>query len=327
MSSGEGRCRCRLAPVALLVGTLVSTLLAWTSSQNFAASPSVRRSSRQGARNTAYLTGRTSWGQKATTGQERPQATGAAASLTLPWGGQQSTQGEDQLSNRDWVRLYRTLGLADDASRDQVQRAAARLRRKYAEDEQALERVERANLKIMQRLVFKKEDAIKKKQQAHRLREFGTLSGPRKMLANAAKKYLPAGVYNMLEPPDMKHFKKTSGLVGFFTLLGLCVPTQASNFVGLSAASALGLIYTRTRPEPVKDEMGQVGAVQKMNIKEMGGTLAIVLGSGLLGGALTLGVAKLVDTPLMLTFLVCCSFCFWLASLFFKVYGCFEDEY
>lgn len=244
--------------------------------------------------------------------------------MTLPWGGSQS--GEQELSNRDWVRLYRTLGLPIDATRDQVQRAAAKLRRKYAEDEVALERVEKSNLMIMQRLVSKSEEAMKKRQQANRLREFGDT--PRRLLGKLAKKYLPASVNEMLEPPDMKHFQKTSGLIGAFTLLGLCVPTQASNFVGLAAASALGLIYARGRPEPVRDEMGNAGAVQKINFKEMGATVAVVLISALIGGGATLGVARMnSEAPLTITFLVSCSIIFWFSALFFKVYGCFEDEY
>eukprot|EP00929_Paragymnodinium_shiwhaense_P071388 TRINITY_DN36299_c1_g5_i1.p1 TRINITY_DN36299_c1_g5~~TRINITY_DN36299_c1_g5_i1.p1 ORF type:complete len:318 (+),score=87.46 TRINITY_DN36299_c1_g5_i1:84-1037(+) len=311
--------RCRLGPSALLAAAAVA-LLSLSPSQLFAVSPGSGRSSRRGKR--AALTGRTSWQQAE--GKRQP-ATGAAATLTLRWNNAQTTQ-DKELSNRDWIGLYRTLGLADDATREQVQRAAARLRRKYSEGEEALERVERANLLIMGRLVSKKEEAFKKQQQANRLREFGDT--PRRLMVKTMGKYLPPGVNRMMEMPDGKHFQRASVLLGAFALLGLCVPTQTSNFVALSGASALGLIYARNRPEPVKDEMGAPGQVQKLNFKEMAATIAVVVIAGLIGGGATLGVARLrSDTPLTVMFLVSCCFMFWTASLFFKVYGCFEDEY
>ena len=49
----------------------------------------------------------------------------------------------------------------------------------------------------------------------------------------------------MLEPPSTKHFRWASGLLGAFALMGLCVPTQATNFIGLAAASSMGLVYQR----------------------------------------------------------------------------------
>eukprot|EP00929_Paragymnodinium_shiwhaense_P071385 TRINITY_DN36299_c1_g3_i1.p1 TRINITY_DN36299_c1_g3~~TRINITY_DN36299_c1_g3_i1.p1 ORF type:complete len:366 (+),score=94.93 TRINITY_DN36299_c1_g3_i1:68-1099(+) len=311
--------RCRLGPAGLLTAAAVA-VLSLSPLQLFAVSPGSGRSRRHG--NRAALTGRTSWQQAE--GKRQP-VTGASASLSLPWNNAQTSQ-DKELSNRDWIRLYRTLGLADDATRDQVQRAAARLRRKYSEDEEALERVERANLLCMQRIVSKKEEVLKKKQQANRLREFGDT--PRRLVVKGMQKYLPAGVNRMMEFPDAKHFQRASVLLGAFTLLGLCVPTQASNFVGLSAASALGLIYARGRPEPVKDEMGAPGQVQKLNFKEVIATIAVVATAGLIGGGATLGLARLrSDTSLPVTFLVSCCFMFWTAALFFKVYGCFEEEY
>lgn len=54
-----------------------------------------------------------------------------------PWGTRFRSQGSmmERLSPREWLRMYRTLGLAEDASKAQVTKAASRLRRKYAEDE------------------------------------------------------------------------------------------------------------------------------------------------------------------------------------------------
>ena len=80
--------------------------------------------------------------------------------------------------------------------------------------------------------------------------------------------YFPPSVRRMLEPPTTKHFRWASGLLGAFALMGLCVPTQATNFIGLAAASSMGLVYQRNRPEPVRDDMGNIGAARKPRREE-----------------------------------------------------------
>lgn len=181
----------------------------------------------------------------------------------------------ERLSPREWLRMYRILGLSEDATKAQVTKAASRLRRKYAEDEDSLQRVETANLWIMTKLLSEKEEALNAKQQANRLRELG--DSPRRLFQKYVAGYIPPGVRRMMEPPTTKHFRWASGLMGAFALMGLCVPTQATNFIGLAAASAMGLVYQRNRPEPVRDDMGNIGAVQKPNVKEMGASIALVV--------------------------------------------------
>lgn len=254
-------------------------------------------------------------------------ATTASAMASLSWinptrWGSQQLSMVDRLSPRDWLRMYRTLGLPAEASRDQVQRATARLRRKYVENEPALEKVEAANLWIMTRLVSQKEEQVRQRQQANRLRELG--DSPRRLLNKYVLGFLPPSIRQMIEAPDMPHFRRASGLCGLFALLGLCVPTQATNFVGLAAASAMGLIYQRGRPEPVKDEMGNVGEVRQINFKEMGGTIGVVALAAALGCGLSYLFVQFTDAPIQAAFCASTCFFFWMAALFFKVYQVFE---
>lgn len=237
------------------------------------------------------------------------------------WGGQQVPMLE-RLSHREWLRMYRTLGLSEDSSRDQVQRATARLRRKYADNEPALERVEAANLWIMTKLVSQKEEVVRQRQQANRLRELG--DSPRRLVSKYVLGYLPPSIQSMLEAPTMAYFRRASGLCGLFALLGLCAPTQATNFVGLAAASAMGLIYTRGRPEPVRDEMGNPGEVRQMNYKEMAGCIGVVALATLLGCGICYFAISVADAPMQAAFVTSTCFMFWLASLFFKVYQVFD---
>lgn len=254
--------------------------------------------------------------------------TPAAASLAQmidprQWGAPPATFTE-RLSSREWLRMYRTLGISEDASRDQVLKATARLRKKYADDEDALQRVETANLWIMTRFVDRKEEATRRRQQANRLREFG--DSPRRLFQKYVAGHLPPSVRQMFEAPTGAHFRRVSVLIGAFALMGLCLPASAMNFVGLAGASALGFVYTRARPEPVKDEFGAPGQVQKINPKEMGATLALV-GVGILtSAALTFGFsAAAPDVSPALIFCETACVIFWITSLSFKVYGVFDE--
>eukprot|EP00437_Effrenium_voratum_P017039 CAMPEP_0181451516 /NCGR_PEP_ID=MMETSP1110-20121109/28733_1 /TAXON_ID=174948 /ORGANISM="Symbiodinium sp., Strain CCMP421" /LENGTH=294 /DNA_ID=CAMNT_0023575773 /DNA_START=67 /DNA_END=951 /DNA_ORIENTATION=- len=248
------------------------------------------------------------------------RSTALRASLSLPWRSQGALT--DRLSDREWLRMYRTLGLPEDASRAQVTKAASRLRRKYNDDEDALQRVENANLWIMTRLLSEKEEALRSKQAANRLRELG--DSPRRLFQKYVAGYIPPGVRQMIEPPTASHFKWASGLLGTFTLMGLCVPTQATNFIGLAAASAMGLVYQRNRPEPVKDDMGNVGAIQKPNVKEMAASISVVVCGTLMGAGLSLLMSAVLNTDFQVYFCPATCFILWLFSLFFKVYQCFE---
>jgi len=159
---------------------------------------------------------------------------------------------------------------------------------------------------------------MRKQQQANRLRELG--DSPRKLLY----KLLPARIGQMLEAPTVRHLRTASGLLGTFALLGLCVPSQASNFVGLAAAATMGLIYQRNRPEPVKDELGNVGAVQKPSPKEMLAAIGATATGVLVSVVLASSLGFLLGVPFEAIFCLTSCSALWLVSLFVKVYQCFD---
>jgi len=229
----------------------------------------------------------------------------------------------ERLSQREWVKMYRVLGIGEDSPKEVVQRATSRLRRKYADNEEALDRVEAANLWIMTRMVQRSEEAQQRRQQAARMREIG--NAPKNIFLKYIWGWVPPNVRQMVEAPDTKHFRWSSGLLGAFALMALCAPTQVTNFVGLGAASCMGLVYQRNRPEPVKDDMGNVGRVQPPNFKEMGASVLLAVLGVLLGVGATLGIGYVVDWPFQTLFALTTLSFLWLIALFFKVYQVFEE--
>lgn len=229
----------------------------------------------------------------------------------------------ERLSQREWVKMYRVLGIGEDSPKEVVQRATSRLRRKYADNEEALDRVEAANLWIMTRMVQRSEEAQQRRQQAARMREIG--NAPKNIFLKYIWGWVPPNVRQMVEAPDTKHFRWSSGLLGAFALMALCAPTQVTNFVGLGAASCMGLVYQRNRPEPVKDDMGNVGRVQSPNFKEMGASVLLAVLGVLLGVGATLGIGYVVDWPFQTLFALTTLSFLWLIALFFKVYQVFEE--
>lgn len=155
--------------------------------------------------------GRRQGGLRASQGDSlRPTALAAAATLSwmnpATWANPSSSPTE-RLTHREWLRMYRTLGLSEDSTKQQVSKAVSRLRRKYASDEAALERVEAANLWIMTKILSQKEEAVRAKQQANRLRELG--DSPRRLFQKYVAGYIPPNIRQMMEPPDTKHFRST----------------------------------------------------------------------------------------------------------------------
>lgn len=257
--------------------------------------------------------------------RQLPLSLAATATRTLldprSWMAPQATLSE-RLSPREWLRMYRTLGLPEDASKAEISKATSRLRRKYANDADALERVESANLWIMTKILAQQEEATRARQQANRLRELG--DSPRKLFLKHVAGNLPPSVRQMLEPPTTKHFRWVSAVLGVFALAGLCIPSQATNFVGLAAASSMGFVYQRGRPEPVKDDMGNVGRVEKKNPKEMGACIVLVLLGAGFGLVLSYALAALLSTDFRACFCTTACLVLWFISLFFRVHECFD---
>lgn len=226
----------------------------------------------------------------------------------------------DRLSPREWIRMYRILGLSEDASLSQVRRATAHLRKKYAAHPESLERVEKANLWIMTRLVVLKEEERRAKQR----RDQAAFRPLRRWLHQVEEARAPTFVRRMVEPPSVSHFRKTSSLIGTCAFLGLCAPSQIWSFLSLSAFFCTALVYQRDRPEPLSDDIGNIGEVRQVNVKELLSSMILTASSVLLGVLLTACQHYIYDAAFQDVFCTTTCILFWIVALSFKVHRVFD---
>lgn len=224
----------------------------------------------------------------------------------------------ERLSPREWLRMYRLLGLPEGASRQQVAKAAARLRKKYEGNTEAIERIENAHLWIMTGLLRRKEEAQRQHQRAARRRELGDV---RRYVPNV----LPSNLWQFVERPSSQHFRVTSGWLGLATLVGTCVPNLTTNVVAMAAIICMGLVYQRNRPELVRDEFGNPGEVRQVDPKEMIATVAFVAAGGLLGALMSLVLSRSTGAPFQDVFLFPTCAALYFIALSCKVHRCFHE--
>lgn len=228
---------------------------------------------------------------------------------------------EPSFTQREWLRFYRTLGLPQDAPQELVKKASARLLRKYADNEDAQQTVNNAVLHISARNMKRSITEDAKKVKVEKMKSFS----PERLIKKYVLGYIPPNIRQMIEMPTTSHVRWTGSILGAMALIAICVPQQAANFVGLAAACALGIIYQRGRPEPRKDDAGNVGEVQKVKPKEFVATIAVVLFGVLIGGFLTY-LLNLIGVGMLPQVLFATATCgvFWVLTLFVKVYKCFD---
>ncbi|KAL1503581.1 hypothetical protein AB1Y20_012059 [Prymnesium parvum] len=177
---------------------------------------------------------------------------------------------------------YRTLGISEDASYDEIMEAWMVLSETYADDparigllDQAKEKVlnDRLNARISGSLkptvaespwdekpVERTPPWVIVGEYARKLFEFPT---PKFALQASPLPSCP-----LLPPPVI-------GLIGGLTVASWISPNSAGTILLINVMSAMGFMYNRGQPEVKRDDFGQIGEVRPMKPKPMALTCAI----------------------------------------------------
>ncbi|GMH66872.1 hypothetical protein TrRE_jg7823 [Triparma retinervis] len=222
------------------------------------------------------------------------------------------------------AKLYRTLGVTEDASYEEITQATDELIVKYASDIKQKTRVQVTKDKIMElRLRQRVSGNLGILGEA---REMDILDTRRAEIEKKKRKWSPpAWTKGVLVVPDKKHLKSTSFYLGGTGAGIVMLPNLASSFIMLASMCSLGLLYNRGAPEIPKDEFGQPGEVRSPNPVSVGLTCGLVFGwaavmavAGTVLMGMVPGVARRLPENLVVN--LCINLGFWIAATMFKTY-------
>lgn len=242
---------------------------------------------------------------------------------SLPWEKEREREKEMIRLRMEGASLYRTLGVSEDASYEEITSAAHLLEEKYATDIKKKIKITITREKIMElRLKQRVSGNLKVDTWAR------DMDNAEKKLAKEKNKITftpPAWTRGVLVLPDQPHLKSTTSYLGGTSLGCLLLPNLSTSFIMLASMCSLGLLYNRGAPDVPKDDMGAPGEVRSPNSISVGLTVGLVFGWAALSAVLgTLimqsvpGMRRLFPGNLFVNLAI--NWGFWVAATFFKTY-------
>lgn len=243
----------------------------------------------------------------------------------LPWERRRREERERHEMRLEGAKLYRTLGVAEDATYEEIAEAANALTAKYATDTKRKLRIAVTKDAIMDlRLKQRVSGSLKVDSWAREI------SAAEVTLANKGKRSLsdvkvPAWTKGVMVMPDAPHLKSTTSYLGGTSLGCLLLPNLSTSFIMLASMCSLGLLYNRGAPDVPKDDFGQPGEVRSPNAVSVGLTVSLVFGwaaacaviGTLIMQALP-GIRRFAPGNLFVNLWINAGF--WVAATFFKTY-------
>lgn len=181
--------------------------------------------------------------------------------------GRKASKSREKASASSGPNPYRALGVAENATYDDVEEAVKRLSIKYADDKKKL-----MMLDVHRDRIF--EDRLQQ-------RMSGTLTpkikdSPYDRKPEPKKRFvMPEWAKGIFRLPDVAYARRTGIIMSIFIGLGFLTPTLAGSCMGMAFIAAAGFLYNRGLPEPVRDEYGAVGEVRPVKHRIVLKTLII----------------------------------------------------
>jgi hypothetical protein len=227
------------------------------------------------------------------------------------------------LADDDNINGYRELGLAEDATYDEVMDAFMSLSETYSDNPERMMTLELAKNKVLDERLKQRMSGSLGGAEASPWDERPVVRTPPWVYA---KEYATRAL-RIFDIPTKAHAMSCVPLLGAMTTFCLVSPRVV--FLGrlLMLVNSGMLIYGRNTDPVPRDEYGQVGEIRPMKKKPMGITILIVLGSYFAGQRLALRCAMFLGIFELRTyssFFMGVSLI--LATLFTKAHGVFERD-
>ncbi|GMH51786.1 hypothetical protein TrVE_jg12227 [Triparma verrucosa] len=240
----------------------------------------------------------------------------------LPWEKEKEKEKEMIRMRIEGAKLYRTLGVSEDATYEEITEAAQGLESKYSTDLKKKIKITVTREKIMElRLRQRVSGNLAVDSWAR------DMDSAEKTLASRKKVQFkpPAWTSGVMVMPDQVHLKSTSTYLGGTSLGCLLLPNLSTSFIMLASMCSLGLLYNRGAPDVPKDDMGQPGEVRSPNPVSVGLTVGLVFGwaavaavAGTVVMSVLPGLRRFFPENLFVNLSI--NLGFWIAATFFKTY-------
>merc|ERR1712071_637083 len=215
----------------------------------------------------------------------------------LPWNVQKEKEREERRLKQEGAKLYRELGVAEDATFEEIQEATANLLAKYEGDMKKKVKVEITKDKIMQiRLNQRLSGMIRENKDA---RATVYLQEDADDLKNQSPEWKPPKWTRglIVKPNDEWRFKMCvffGGIAG----LGIMLPTQAEGMRLFSLFLSIAFMGGRGAPEPDPGNGIMRGNVGKHTFVALGLALVIYIFVGSLANLITRSIPGLMESNL-----------------------------
>jgi hypothetical protein len=185
---------------------------------------------------------------------------------------------------------YRALGVAENATYDEVEAAVQRLSIKYADDKKKL-----MMLDVHRDRIF--EDRLRQRMSGSLMPK--VKESPYDLKPKPKKRFVvPEWARGVVKLPDLPYTRRTGIIMGILIGLGFVTPTLAGSCMAMAFIAAAGFLYNRGLPEPARDEYGAIGEIRPVKHRVVLKTIVINL--AVAGTFFGLGQLYLLYLPLPL---------------------------
>jgi len=216
---------------------------------------------------------------------------------------------------------YRSLGISEDASYDEIMDAYMALSETYAADPSRLANLEQAKEKVL-------DDRLRQRM-AGTLKPAVADSPWDEKPIERIPPWVIAGEFcqKLFEIPTPKFALQVVALLGGLSLASWISPNSAGTILLINTMSGMGFMYNRGQPDVKRDDFGQVGEVRPMKPKPMALTCGITFVLWMWGYFRAQKLVALAVIPKGLELIVrgtLISGALAIAALFVKPHGLFD---
>lgn len=168
-------------------------------------------------------------------------------------------KGRGKPEERKGPNPYRSLGVSEDATYEEVEEAVKRLEIKFADEPK-----KKMMLEVYKDRIF--EDRLRRRVAGEYTPKV-KVSPYEKPVVKKKLFVLPRWLKDLVQFPSREYMQKTTLIMMIFVVLGFATPTLAGSCMAMAFIASMGFLYNRGLPDVVRDDYGNPGEVRPVKHK------------------------------------------------------------